>query len=117
MDGVLVQAAALTAVVTFLVSSFKPFVEQVPFARPGAATHDATIQLLNAVLNIGLVLAIAAASGDLTAQSALPLALQALGQMAGAELLYKRTTRSGGSVASSSVAAPAPVPAPADSMI
>ena len=113
MNGAVIDATAMAAVVTFLVSVLKPFVEELPFARVGSTTHDASLQLLNVLLNAGLVVLVAAAAGSLSLPTVLPLVLQALAQAAGAQVLYTTTTRLGGSVRSS-VPAAAVVPVAAD---
>jgi hypothetical protein len=92
------DATAIAALVTFLVSTLKPFVETLPFARPSSATHDATLRLLNVLLNVGLVLVTTANAGTLSSTNWLAYALQALAQAAGSQLLYHTTTRSGGSI-------------------
>ena len=112
--GVLVDATALLTVTAILVSLLKPFVEQLPWAHVGSSMHDATIQLLNLLINVGLVLAVAAANGGLTWHAALALALQALGQFGGAHVLYTVLTRSGGSINDQQQSAAAVVPLAAD---
>lgn len=96
--GILFDAVALTAVATFLLSLIKPFVETLPFARTTSPTHDATLRLLNVLLNIALAMLAALVAGQLTGATWLPLILQGLAQAAGAHTLYQTTTRSGGSV-------------------
>ncbi|MGZ3676049.1 MAG: hypothetical protein ACXVCO_17230, partial [Ktedonobacterales bacterium] len=96
--GILFDAVALAAIATFLLSLIKPFVELLPFARTTSPTHDATLRLLNVLLNIALALLAALAAGQLTATTWLPLILQGLAQAAGAQTLYHTTTRSGGSI-------------------
>ncbi len=96
--GILFDAVALAAIATFLLSLIKPFVELLPFARTTSPTHDATLRLLNVLLNIALALLAARAAGQLTATIWLPLILQGLAQAAGAQTLYHTATRSGGSI-------------------
>lgn len=96
--SILFDAVALAAIATFLLSLLKPFVELLPFARTTSPTHDATLRLLNVLLNIALALLAACAAGQLTATTWLPLILQGLAQAAGAQTLYHTTTRSGGSI-------------------
>lgn len=96
--GILFDAVALAAIATFLLSLIKPFVELLPFARTTCATHDATLRLLNVLLNIALALLAALAAGQLTTTTCLPLLLQGLAQAAGAQTLYHTITRSGGSI-------------------
>ena len=98
VNGAVIDATAMAAVVTFLVSVLKPFLEELPFAAVGSKTHDASVQLLNILLNVGLVVLVSAATGGLSLAAVLPLALQALAQAAGAQVLYTTTTRLGGSV-------------------
>jgi len=116
VNGAVIDATAMAAIVTFLVSVLKPFLELVPFAAVGSKTHDARVQLLNVLLNVGLVCGVAAATGGLTAVAVLPLALQALAQSAGAQVLYTTTTRLGGSV-NDQGATPAAAAAPAASSV
>jgi hypothetical protein len=96
--SILYDAVALAAIATFLLSLLKPFVELLPFARTTSPTHDATLRLLNVLLNIALALLAALAAGQLTATTWLPLILQGLAQAAGAQTLYHTATRSGGSI-------------------
>lgn len=96
--SILFDAVALAAIATFLLSLIKPFVELLPFVRTTSPTHDATLRLLNVLLNIALALLAAYAAGQLTATTWLPLILQGLAQAAGAQTLYHTTTRSGGSI-------------------
>jgi hypothetical protein len=94
----IVDAATTAAIITWVVSVAKPFVEQLPFARVGAPTHDATLQLGQLAANLLTVFALAAVGGTLTGQNVVPLLVQGFAQAAGAEVLYKTLTRSGGSV-------------------
>ncbi len=96
--GILFDAVALAAIATFLLSLIKPFVELLPFARTTSPTHDATLRLLNVLLNIALALLAALAANQLTPTTWLPLILQGLAQAAGAQTLYHTATRSGGSI-------------------
>lgn len=100
--GILFDAVALAAIATFLLSLIKPFIELLPFARTTSPTHDATLRLLNVLLNIALALLAALAAGQLSATSWLPLILQGLAQAAGAQTLYHTATRSGGSILTAS---------------
>lgn len=100
MDSTLIDATALTAIDSFLLSLLKPFVELLPFAHPDAPTHDSTLRLLNVVINLLVVAGVAASQGRLTAANALPLVLQALAQSAGGQVFYTTVTRSGSSVGS-----------------
>lgn len=102
----LALATALAAIVTTLIGIFRPFIELLPFARPTASTHDATLRLLNLALNVGLVIAAAAASGGLNGSAWLALGIQALAQASGSHIIFH-------SVTASASAASAPVSAPA----
>lgn len=109
----LAQATAIAAIVTMLIGILRPFIEQLPFARPAASTHDATLRLLNLLLNVGGVLAVASVNGNLAGSAWLALAIQALAQASGSHILFHSVTSSAGSAASSAPAAPAATPAPA----
>lgn len=48
--GYALDAAGLTAIVGFLMSFVKPFLEALPFARPGGKLHDSTLQAFYVLL-------------------------------------------------------------------
>lgn len=98
MDQTLFDATAAAAIVAYLVSTFKPFVELLPFARVTATAHDATLQILQLLANLAAAVLLAAVAQTLTPQSLPAVLLQGLAQAGGSELLYRRLTRSGGSV-------------------
>lgn len=98
MNSTLIDGATIAAIITWLVSVVKPFVEQLPFAKVDSPTHDATLQLGQLAVNLLTVFALAVVGGTLTAGSIVPLLVQGFAQAAGAEVLYKTLTRSGGSV-------------------
>lgn len=94
--SLLANAAAMTAVVTLLVSLMAPFVESIPaFADTpeNKARHDAALRLLNVLLNVGSVALFALASGGVSASDLLPLFVQALAQSAGAHFAYHVVTQ------------------------
>lgn len=103
---VAVNPFTIAAAVTILVGLLRPFVEALPFARPGSSTHDATLQLLNVALNTGGVLALASATGQLSGGAWLTLLIQALTQSGGSHLIYHAVT-SAKKASSSSPSAPA----------
>ncbi len=100
------NAAALTALVTFVTSLLKPLVELLPFARPDAPLHDWTLRVLNVLLNLAAVFILASLNHQSISDNLLQLLVQAFGQAAGAQLLYSTTTRVGSSVNSPSKAKP-----------
>ncbi len=98
----LLDATALAGLSMFFVSVFKPFVEKVPFARVDASTHDATIRLLNLLVNAGLVLGLAATASTLSLSNWPTYLVTAVGQAIGSQALYSAATSSGGSIGSQS---------------
>ena len=120
--GLLTNAAALTAVVTLLVSLLAPFVEAVPaFADTPAnkRLHDAALRLLNVALNILVVFAFTASTSDLQLADVLPLLMQSLAQAAGAHFAYQvvtggptATTPAGSALATDTSAGDVPPGAP-----
>jgi hypothetical protein len=93
----LAQSAAIAAIVTMLIGYVRPFIEQLPFARPSAPTHDATLRLLNLLLNLAGVLALAAtAPGGVQPTDWLPLGIQTLAMAAGSHIIFHTVTSSAG---------------------
>ena len=88
----LANAAAMTAVVTLLVSLLAPFVESLPGLADGPR-HDAALRLLNIALQLAVVFLLAAATSGVGAADVLPLVLQALAQAAGAHFAYHVVTK------------------------
>lgn len=85
------QIAAIIAaigLVSGVVGFCKPFVEALPFARPGSTLHDPTLRLLNVALNLAAVLAMAATFGVLSWQDWLSYLLLATGQAVGSHALF-----------------------------
>lgn len=88
----LVNGGLVTALVTFLVSLFAPFIESLPGlsdTTANKARHDAVLQLLNVALNIGGVALFLAASKRLTGLDIIPIVLQGLIQASGSHFLYR----------------------------
>lgn len=112
MNATVVNGAATAAIIAWIVSVAKPFVEQLPFARTDSPTHDATLQLGQLAVNLLTVFALAMLGGTFTSADVLPLIVQGFAQAAGAEVLYKTVTRSGGSVRSITTPTAAPQPSP-----
>jgi len=105
----LLQSFSVLGIVTFLVNIIAPFLERyAPFAKPGSSTHDATLRLLNLVLNIGLALGAAVYMGQLgSGQAALAAIGFGIAQATGSHVLYSSGNRKAPAPANMS-AAPAP---------
>ena len=84
------------ALVTALLGLVKPMLESLggPFAKSNTASHDATFRILNVVLQLAVILGLAASNGDLDLVRLWPVYLAtALAQGLGSHALY-RVTRS-----------------------
>ena len=99
-------AAVLAAIglVTGVVGFLKPFVEVLPFARPGSALHDPTLRALNVALNLAVVLAMAATFGSLSLADWLNYLLLASGQAVGSHVLFSVTNNTAAAAPASSAA-------------
>jgi len=92
-DGnVLLDGVALAALTTYIISLLKPFIEMLPFARPYASTHDATLRVLNVVLNGVAVVGLQYQAGHFDPNNWLAYAVVALGQAIGSQGLYAVVT-------------------------
>jgi hypothetical protein len=99
MNGLL-DAVAMTAIVSMLVGLFAPFVEGVAIfadTPENKQRHDAALRLLNLALQIATVVLSVAAVRSLTLADVLPLLAQALAQAAGAHVGFRVVTRSSAS--------------------
>lgn len=113
--SILTQSAAIAAVVTFLIGILRPFIEQLPFARPSAPLHDATLRLLNLAFNLAGVFGLTAAAGALTITDWFPLLIQAIAMASGSHLLFHGVTSSAGASGSARGVTATPTSAPAPS--
>jgi hypothetical protein len=102
----LFESGTLATFVMYLLSRFKPFIEQIPFAAPGSKLHDATLDLSNWLLNLVALLLTWVALGQWHGPSDLfwVIFFGTL-QASGANHTYSTVTRMGQSVGDSALSA------------
>src|SRR5512146_99437 len=89
---------SLVTVVANATSFFKPFIEEMPFARPGKPLHDSCIQLFSGVLSLAGTLGAAYMTHTLSVEM-IPVYLAAVGGGVGAAILtYNNLTTKGNSI-------------------
>lgn len=126
LTGAMITALTLACIpfVTVAINALKPFVELLPWADPNnpadKATHDATLRILNGVLTVLAMVALAYMFGYVSDPSVLwVVIIQIVGVMLGADTTYRSSAKSsnGGAVSGVPVALAAlsvtpPPPAP-----
>ncbi|MBF6588909.1 MAG: hypothetical protein IVW57_00075 [Ktedonobacterales bacterium] len=100
------DSVTATTLVTMALQLVKPFMESVPAFAPTSKLHDPTLRLINVLLNVAVVCAMAATAGTFTPANWLSYLLVAAGQSVGSHVVF--------SIVSGPSAAVAPTPAPVD---
>lgn len=100
---------SVLAVIVPLMSLLKPLIEALPFARPGAPAHDNTIRVVTVLLAFAAICGMAYTSHTFDPQQLALYVGEALSIAVVGHASYRVVTRSGSSVATAGVNAPAPV--------